>query len=186
MVSSCRVYSRLHHQYSTYSLQVYLSYNNVSALKMLATKNNWRLTSEKDKVFLFLISRFNWRRIHRFWLLFSAESSACLTVTRFNFTPWNTSQCWVSRWKLRWMFLLNELSSCWLSSATGPDGTCTTCNAFTVSLAAIKKDSVNFLVSQKFICYLVDPLWPITFQNKIKTKKLFKMASLKKKKTSQM
>lgn len=31
-------------------LQVYLSYNNVSALKMLAARNNWRLSSEKDKV----------------------------------------------------------------------------------------------------------------------------------------
>lgn len=30
--------------------QVYLSYNNVSALKMLAARNNWRLSSEKDKV----------------------------------------------------------------------------------------------------------------------------------------
>lgn len=31
-------------------LQVYLSYNNVSALKMLATRNNWELNSEKNKV----------------------------------------------------------------------------------------------------------------------------------------
>lgn len=31
-------------------LQVYLSYNNVSALKMLAARNNWVLNSEKNKV----------------------------------------------------------------------------------------------------------------------------------------
>lgn len=31
-------------------VQVYLSYNNVSALKILAARNNWRLSSEKDKV----------------------------------------------------------------------------------------------------------------------------------------
>lgn len=30
--------------------QVYLSYNNVSALKTLAARKNWRLTTEKDKV----------------------------------------------------------------------------------------------------------------------------------------
>lgn len=37
--------------------QVYLSYNNVSALKVLATKNNWRLTSEKDKVQLYTLEQ---------------------------------------------------------------------------------------------------------------------------------
>ncbi|TNN25403.1 Acyl-coenzyme A thioesterase 11 [Liparis tanakae] len=31
-------------------LQVYLSYNNVSALKVLAARKNWRLSSEKDQV----------------------------------------------------------------------------------------------------------------------------------------
>ncbi|KAM8838613.1 acyl-coenzyme A thioesterase 11 [Synchiropus picturatus] len=35
--------------------QVYLSYNNVSALKMLAARNNWRLNSEKDKVRLYTL-----------------------------------------------------------------------------------------------------------------------------------
>uniref|UniRef100_A0A8C6SUF6 Acyl-CoA thioesterase 11 n=1 Tax=Neogobius melanostomus TaxID=47308 RepID=A0A8C6SUF6_9GOBI len=37
--------------------QVYLSYNNVSALKMLAAQNNWRLSSEKDKVRLYTVER---------------------------------------------------------------------------------------------------------------------------------
>lgn len=40
--------------------QVYLSYNNVSALKTLASQKKWRLCSEKDKVSdisLFLVSR---------------------------------------------------------------------------------------------------------------------------------
>ncbi|KAM9322596.1 acyl-coenzyme A thioesterase 11-like isoform 2-T2 [Pholidichthys leucotaenia] len=37
--------------------QVYLSYNNVSALKVLAASNNWRLNSEKEKVFLYILER---------------------------------------------------------------------------------------------------------------------------------
>uniref|UniRef100_A0A4W6EAW7 Acyl-CoA thioesterase 11 n=1 Tax=Lates calcarifer TaxID=8187 RepID=A0A4W6EAW7_LATCA len=37
--------------------QVYLSYNNVSALKMLAAQNNWRLSSEKDKVHLYTLEQ---------------------------------------------------------------------------------------------------------------------------------
>ncbi|GLD69902.1 acyl-coenzyme A thioesterase 11-like isoform X3, partial [Lates japonicus] len=37
--------------------QVYLSYNNVSALKMLAAQNNWRLNSEKDKVRLYTLEQ---------------------------------------------------------------------------------------------------------------------------------
>ncbi|XP_019966074.2 acyl-coenzyme A thioesterase 11-like isoform X6 [Paralichthys olivaceus] len=35
--------------------QVYLSYNNVSALKMLTARNNWRLSTEKDKVRLYTL-----------------------------------------------------------------------------------------------------------------------------------
>ncbi|XP_030606848.1 acyl-coenzyme A thioesterase 11 [Archocentrus centrarchus] len=37
--------------------QVYLSYNNVSALKMLAARNNWCLNSEKDKVCLYTLEQ---------------------------------------------------------------------------------------------------------------------------------
>uniref|UniRef100_A0A3P8X440 Acyl-CoA thioesterase 11 n=1 Tax=Cynoglossus semilaevis TaxID=244447 RepID=A0A3P8X440_CYNSE len=37
--------------------QVYLSYNNVSALQMLAAKKNWRLSSEKDKVRLYTLEQ---------------------------------------------------------------------------------------------------------------------------------
>ncbi|XP_040911476.1 acyl-coenzyme A thioesterase 11 [Toxotes jaculatrix] len=37
--------------------QVYLSYNNVSALKMLAARKNWRLSSEKDKVRLYTLEQ---------------------------------------------------------------------------------------------------------------------------------
>ncbi|XP_031730778.1 acyl-coenzyme A thioesterase 11-like isoform X1 [Anarrhichthys ocellatus] len=37
--------------------QVYLSYNNVSALKMLAARNKWRLSSEKDKVRLYTMEQ---------------------------------------------------------------------------------------------------------------------------------
>ncbi|KAF4117040.1 hypothetical protein G5714_001593 [Onychostoma macrolepis] len=37
------------------SNQVYLSYNNVSALKMLAAKNNWDLSSKKNNVSLYTV-----------------------------------------------------------------------------------------------------------------------------------
>ncbi|XP_066499291.1 acyl-coenzyme A thioesterase 11b [Hoplias malabaricus] len=37
------------------SNQMYLSYNNVSALKMLAARNHWVLTSEKNKVSLYTL-----------------------------------------------------------------------------------------------------------------------------------
>ncbi|KAG7283619.1 hypothetical protein CRUP_020392 [Coryphaenoides rupestris] len=37
------------------SNQMYLSYNNVSALKLMAAKNNWVLTSEKNKVSLYTL-----------------------------------------------------------------------------------------------------------------------------------
>ncbi|KAM6948193.1 acyl-coenzyme A thioesterase 11-like [Aplochiton taeniatus] len=39
------------------SNQVYLSYNNVSALKMLAARNDWSLTSEKDQVLLYTLEQ---------------------------------------------------------------------------------------------------------------------------------
>ncbi|KAM9844890.1 acyl-coenzyme A thioesterase 11-like isoform 1-T2 [Aulostomus maculatus] len=47
--------------------QVYLSYNNVTALKMLAARKNWRLSSEKDKVRLFTLE-------HKSTLSFRIES----------------------------------------------------------------------------------------------------------------
>ncbi|CAI5661350.1 acyl-coenzyme A thioesterase 11 [Oreochromis niloticus] len=37
--------------------QVYLSYNNVSALKMLAARSNWRLSCEKDQVQLYTLEQ---------------------------------------------------------------------------------------------------------------------------------
>lgn len=36
--------------------QMYLSYNNVSALKLMDTRNNWVLTSEKNKVSIVYIT----------------------------------------------------------------------------------------------------------------------------------
>lgn len=36
--------------YSHLFFQMYLSYNNVSALKLMDARNNWVLTSEKNKV----------------------------------------------------------------------------------------------------------------------------------------
>lgn len=37
--------------------QMYLSYNNVSALKLMDTRNNWVLTSEKNKVSSFAMRK---------------------------------------------------------------------------------------------------------------------------------
>uniref|UniRef100_A0A3Q3JZ81 Acyl-coenzyme A thioesterase 11 n=1 Tax=Monopterus albus TaxID=43700 RepID=A0A3Q3JZ81_MONAL len=39
------------------SNQIYLSYNNVSALKLMDTRNNWVLTSEKNKVRLYTLEQ---------------------------------------------------------------------------------------------------------------------------------
>jgi len=46
------IYSKYFTESRDYSIsfQMYLSYNNVSALKMLAARTNWVLTSEKNKV----------------------------------------------------------------------------------------------------------------------------------------
>ncbi|XP_010766412.1 acyl-coenzyme A thioesterase 11-like [Notothenia coriiceps] len=55
--------------------QVYLSYNNVSALKMLAARKNWRLSSEKDKVRLFTLE-------HKSRLSFRVESEVDVPAHR--------------------------------------------------------------------------------------------------------
>lgn len=95
-------------------LQVYLSYNNVFALKMLAARNRWRLSSEKDQV-----------RPSSFFFFCSRSWTLCLSVRRFVSTPWSRSPCWVSGWKQRCTFLQTELLGCWLSWATGQAGTLT-------------------------------------------------------------
>ncbi|XP_068593820.1 acyl-coenzyme A thioesterase 11-like isoform X2 [Cebidichthys violaceus] len=71
--------------------QVYLSYNNVSALKMLAARNNWRLSSEKDKVRLYTME-------HKSTLSFRVESEVdvpahrafCLLAELSNRPSWDT------------------------------------------------------------------------------------------------
>nr|XP_046264364.1 acyl-coenzyme A thioesterase 11 isoform X2 [Scatophagus argus]XP_046264365.1 acyl-coenzyme A thioesterase 11 isoform X2 [Scatophagus argus] len=71
--------------------QVYLSYNNVSALKMLAAKNNWRLSSEKDKVRLYTLEQ-------KSMLSFRVEAEVdvpahrafCLLADLNNRTSWDT------------------------------------------------------------------------------------------------
>ncbi|XP_068427517.1 acyl-coenzyme A thioesterase 11-like isoform X2 [Clinocottus analis] len=55
--------------------QVYLSYNNVSALKMLAAKNNWQLSSEKDEVRLYTME-------HKSMLSFRVESQVDVPAHR--------------------------------------------------------------------------------------------------------
>ncbi|KAM7401374.1 hypothetical protein PAMA_005524 [Pampus argenteus] len=71
--------------------QVYLSYNNVSALKMLAARNNWRLSSEKDKVRLYTLEQ-------KFMLSIRVESEVdipahrafCLLAELRNRASWDT------------------------------------------------------------------------------------------------
>lgn len=50
IVGFIKTFVELSKIYMWFFFQVYLSYNNVSALKTLASQNKWRLTSEKDKV----------------------------------------------------------------------------------------------------------------------------------------
>ncbi|XP_049889104.1 acyl-coenzyme A thioesterase 11-like isoform X1 [Epinephelus moara] len=71
--------------------QVYLSYNNVSALKMLAARQNWRLSSEKDKVRLYTLE-------YKSMLSFRVESEVDVPAHRAfsllaelsNRTSWDT------------------------------------------------------------------------------------------------
>lgn len=117
--------------------QVYLSFNNVSALKMLAARKNWRLTSEKDKVSAVLSwdgSFFLCVYVLVLFFIFPHERAGCFTwfsVPRFVFTRWSRSPRWVSGWNRRWMFLLTEPLVCWLSWATGRAGTHIISNAHT-------------------------------------------------------
>ncbi|KAM4551079.1 acyl-coenzyme A thioesterase 11-like isoform 2-T2 [Odontesthes bonariensis] len=71
--------------------QVYLSFNNVSALKMLAAKNNWRLSTEKDEVCLYTVEQ-------KSMLSFRVEAvvdvpahrAFCLLAELSNRTSWDT------------------------------------------------------------------------------------------------
>uniref|UniRef100_A0A665U0L4 Acyl-coenzyme A thioesterase 11-like n=1 Tax=Echeneis naucrates TaxID=173247 RepID=A0A665U0L4_ECHNA len=82
-------------------LQVYLSYNNVSALKMLAAQNNWCLNSEKDQVRLYTLER-------KSVLSFRVESEVnipahrafCLLAELRNRPSWDThyQKCELIHW----------------------------------------------------------------------------------------
>lgn len=149
-----------------FRFKVYLSYNNVSALKTLAARKNWRLTSEKDKVSAVLFlkqSCFPHFTGECFSSLCSVLNVLCASLSpRFNFTPLSRSPCWVSGWNRRWMFLLTELSICWLSSATGPAGTHTISNAFLIALTLLHTHT-SLTVLHKLRC---SP-WvkPLTYDN---------------------
>uniref|UniRef100_A0A665TZS1 Acyl-coenzyme A thioesterase 11 n=1 Tax=Echeneis naucrates TaxID=173247 RepID=A0A665TZS1_ECHNA len=81
--------------------QVYLSYNNVSALKMLAAQNNWCLNSEKDQVRLYTLER-------KSVLSFRVESEVnipahrafCLLAELRNRPSWDThyQKCELIHW----------------------------------------------------------------------------------------
>ncbi|KAG2461909.1 ACO11 thioesterase, partial [Polypterus senegalus] len=60
------------------SNQVYLSYNNVSALKVLAAKRNWVLNSEQNKVSLYTLEEDN-------FLLFKAEMTVNVSAEQVFF-----------------------------------------------------------------------------------------------------
>ncbi|KAF4797218.1 Acyl-coenzyme A thioesterase 11 [Turdus rufiventris] len=57
------------------SNKVYLSYNNVSALKMLVAKANWALAREKEKVRMYTLEEDK-------FLSFRIEMSVCITASR--------------------------------------------------------------------------------------------------------
>ncbi|XP_034743810.1 acyl-coenzyme A thioesterase 11-like isoform X2 [Etheostoma cragini] len=71
--------------------QVYLSYNNVSALKMLAARNNWRLSSEKDKVRLYTLERKSTLSFRvEFEVDVPAQRAFCLLAELSNRPSWDT------------------------------------------------------------------------------------------------
>ncbi|XP_054600429.1 acyl-coenzyme A thioesterase 11 isoform X2 [Nothobranchius furzeri] len=71
--------------------QVYLSFNNVSALKTLAAKNSWRLSSEKDQVRLYTLEQ---KSVLSFRVEAEvdvpAERAFCLLADMSNRTSWDT------------------------------------------------------------------------------------------------
>uniref|UniRef100_A0A8C9XUV0 Acyl-CoA thioesterase 11 n=1 Tax=Sander lucioperca TaxID=283035 RepID=A0A8C9XUV0_SANLU len=71
--------------------QVYLSYNNVSALKMLAARNNWRLSSEKDKVRLYTLEQKSMLSIRvESEVDVPAHRAFCLLAEMSNRPSWDT------------------------------------------------------------------------------------------------
>ncbi|KAA8587566.1 hypothetical protein FQN60_016428 [Etheostoma spectabile] len=71
--------------------QVYLSYNNVSALKMLAARNNWRLSSEKDKVRLSTLEQKSSLSFRvEFEVDVPAQRAFCLLAELSNRPSWDT------------------------------------------------------------------------------------------------
>ncbi|XP_034559117.1 acyl-coenzyme A thioesterase 11-like [Notolabrus celidotus] len=71
--------------------QVYISYNNVSALKMLAARKKWRLSSEKDKVRLFTLEQKSILSIRvESEVDVPARRAFCLLAELSNRTKWDT------------------------------------------------------------------------------------------------
>ncbi|XP_071760669.1 acyl-coenzyme A thioesterase 11 [Centroberyx gerrardi] len=71
--------------------QVYLSYNNISALKMLAAKKNWLLSSEKDKVHLYTLEQKSTLSIRvEAEVDVPAHRAFCLLSELRNRTNWDT------------------------------------------------------------------------------------------------
>ncbi|XP_015248607.1 PREDICTED: acyl-coenzyme A thioesterase 11-like [Cyprinodon variegatus] len=71
--------------------QVYLSYNNVSALKMLAARKNWRLSTERDKVRLYTLEQKSMLSIRvEAEVDVPANRAFCLLAELSNRTSWDT------------------------------------------------------------------------------------------------
>ncbi|XP_069571940.1 acyl-coenzyme A thioesterase 11 isoform X1 [Brachyistius frenatus] len=71
--------------------QVYLSYNNVSALKMLAARSNWRLSSEEDKVRLYTLEQKSMLSIRvESEVNVPAQRAFCLLAELRNRPSWDT------------------------------------------------------------------------------------------------
>lgn len=113
---------------------MYLSYNNVFALKMLAARNNWVLSSKKNKVSTPIFSD-----LSALISTYSVFETSVVCVLRWVCTLWRRIRAFVSGLNRRWTFRQKELSSCSQISAAGPNGTSTTSTPlFTVFTSVLK------------------------------------------------
>lgn len=101
--------------------QVYLSYNNVSALKMLAAKNNWELSSKKGHVRATLHTPVSHYKVPPL-----TSDAHCLALSRWVCIQWRRVRVCVSGWSLRWMSQHKGPSSSSQISAADRNGTITT------------------------------------------------------------
>ncbi|XP_070218405.1 acyl-coenzyme A thioesterase 11-like [Bos mutus] len=79
------------------SNQVYLSYNNVSSLKMLVAKDNWVLSSESNQVRLYTLEEDKFLSFHMEMLVHVDTAQAFLLLSDLRRRPvWDKHCRWVS------------------------------------------------------------------------------------------